>query len=37
MKSIRFLAIDKAGKVTLYTGKVDLGTGIRTALGADVR
>ncbi len=27
-----FLAIDKAGKVTLYTGKVDLGTGIRTAL-----
>ena len=27
-----FLAIDKAGKVTLYTGKVDLGTGINTAL-----
>ena len=27
-----FLAIDKAGKVTLYTGKVDLGTGVRTAL-----
>ena len=27
-----FLAIDKAGKVTVYTGKVDLGTGIRTAL-----
>jgi CO/xanthine dehydrogenase Mo-binding subunit len=27
-----FLAIDKAGMVTLYTGKVDLGTGIRTAL-----
>ena len=27
-----FLAIDKAGKVTIYTGKVDLGTGIRTAL-----
>ena len=27
-----FLAIDKTGKVTLFTGKVDLGTGIRTAL-----
>ena len=27
-----FLAIDKTGLVTLYTGKVDLGTGVRTAL-----
>lgn len=27
-----FLAIDKAGKVTVYSGKVDLGTGVRTAL-----
>jgi CO/xanthine dehydrogenase Mo-binding subunit len=27
-----FLAIDKAGKVTVYSGKVDLGTGISTAL-----
>src|SRR5271169_3135325 len=25
-----FLAIDKAGMVTVYTGKVELGTGIRT-------
>jgi CO/xanthine dehydrogenase Mo-binding subunit len=27
-----FLAIDKSGKVTVYSGKVDLGTGVRTAL-----
>ena len=27
-----FIAIDARGQVTLYTGKVDLGTGIRTAL-----
>src|SRR6516162_5368047 len=27
-----FLAIGADGRVTLYTGKVDLGTGIRTAL-----
>ena len=27
-----FLQIDKKGMVTLFTGKVDLGTGIRTAL-----
>ena len=27
-----FLAIDKSGKVTVYSGKVDLGTGIYTAL-----
>jgi nicotinate dehydrogenase subunit B len=27
-----FLAIDKAGKVTVYSGKVDLGTGTSTAL-----
>jgi len=27
-----FLSIDKAGKVTVYSGKVDLGTGIDTAL-----
>jgi CO/xanthine dehydrogenase Mo-binding subunit len=27
-----FLAIDKAGNVTVYSGKVDLGTGIATAL-----
>ncbi|HXL68887.1 MAG TPA: molybdopterin cofactor-binding domain-containing protein [Xanthobacteraceae bacterium] len=27
-----FLAIDKNGMVTIYSGKVDLGTGIRTAL-----
>jgi len=27
-----FLAIDKAGKVTAYSGKVDLGTGTSTAL-----
>jgi CO/xanthine dehydrogenase Mo-binding subunit len=27
-----FLAIDKAGNVTAYSGKVDLGTGITTAL-----
>jgi nicotinate dehydrogenase subunit B len=27
-----FLAIDKNGNVTLYSGKVDLGTGVRTAL-----
>src|SRR4029078_10318689 len=27
-----FLAIDKTGKVTVYSGKVDLGTGITTAL-----
>ena len=27
-----FLAIDKGGKVTVYSGKVDLGTGITTAL-----
>jgi nicotinate dehydrogenase subunit B len=27
-----FLAIDKAGKVTVYSGKVDLGTGVSTAL-----
>ena len=27
-----FLAIDRSGVVTLYTGKVDLGTGIATAL-----
>jgi len=27
-----FLAIDEAGKVTVYSGKVDLGTGVRTAL-----
>ncbi|HWP26121.1 MAG TPA: molybdopterin cofactor-binding domain-containing protein [Xanthobacteraceae bacterium] len=27
-----FLAIDPKGKVTVYSGKVDLGTGIRTAL-----
>ena len=27
-----FLAIDDAGKVTVYSGKVDLGTGIRTAM-----
>jgi nicotinate dehydrogenase subunit B len=27
-----FLAIDKNGKVTVYSGKVDLGTGITTAL-----
>jgi len=27
-----FLAIDKAGQVTVYSGKVDLGTGVSTAL-----
>ncbi len=27
-----FLAIDSAGAVTIYSGKVDLGTGVRTAL-----
>ena len=27
-----FLAIDSAGAVTVYSGKVDLGTGVRTAL-----
>jgi CO/xanthine dehydrogenase Mo-binding subunit len=27
-----FLAIDAAGKVTVYSGKVDLGTGVRTAI-----
>jgi CO/xanthine dehydrogenase Mo-binding subunit len=27
-----FLAIDASGRVTVYTGKVDLGTGVRTAL-----
>jgi nicotinate dehydrogenase subunit B len=27
-----FLAIDKSGKVTVYSGKVDLGTGVHTAL-----
>ncbi len=27
-----FLAIDPSGHVTLYSGKVDLGTGVRTAL-----
>ena len=27
-----FLAIDRDGKVTVYSGKVDLGTGVRTAL-----
>jgi len=27
-----FLAIDKSGKVTVYSGKVDLGTGVYTAL-----
>jgi len=27
-----FLAIDNRGRVTLYSGKVDLGTGVRTAL-----
>jgi xanthine dehydrogenase molybdopterin-binding subunit B len=26
------LAIDKSGKVTIYSGKVDLGTGVYTAL-----
>jgi nicotinate dehydrogenase subunit B len=28
-----FLVIDARGAVTLYTGKVDLGTGVQTALG----
>ena len=27
-----FLAIDADGRVTVYSGKVDLGTGVRTAL-----
>jgi nicotinate dehydrogenase subunit B len=27
-----FLAIDKAGKVTVYSGKVELGTGVSTAM-----
>src|SRR5215472_12202265 len=27
-----FLAIDARGAVTVYSGKVDLGTGVRTAL-----
>src|SRR5262252_4696847 len=27
-----FLAIDKGGKVTIYSGRVDLGTGVYTAL-----
>ncbi len=27
-----FIAIDEAGRVTVYSGKVDLGTGIRTAM-----
>ena len=27
-----FLRIDQSGAVTLYSGKVDLGTGVRTAL-----
>ncbi|HXW26054.1 MAG TPA: molybdopterin cofactor-binding domain-containing protein [Xanthobacteraceae bacterium] len=27
-----FLAIDRAGRVTVYSGKVDLGTGVATAL-----
>ena len=27
-----FVAIDSAGAVTIYSGKVDLGTGVRTAL-----
>src|SRR5690349_543881 len=27
-----FLAIDGQGRVTVYSGKVDLGTGVRTAL-----
>src|SRR5262245_46845556 len=27
-----FLAVDKAGNVTVYSGKVDLGTGVTTAL-----
>ena len=27
-----FLAIDAGGEVTLYSGKVDLGTGVATAL-----
>ena len=27
-----FLAIDVRGRVTVYSGKVDLGTGVRTAL-----
>ena len=27
-----FLAIDKTGRVTIYSGKVDLGTGVYTAL-----
>ena len=31
-KGHSFLAIDKTGKVTVYSGKVDLGTGITTAL-----
>ena len=30
-----FLAIDAKGAVTVYSGKVDLGTGVRTALRAD--
>lgn len=28
-----FIAIDRKGNVTIYSGKVDLGTGIQTALG----
>ena len=32
-----FLAIDSAGAVTIYSGKVDLGTGVRTALTQDRR
>jgi hypothetical protein len=27
-----WLSIDKTGKVTVYAGKVDLGTGVKTAL-----
>src|SRR5882762_7518824 len=27
-----FLAVDRQGKVTVYSGKVDLGTGVRTAI-----
>ena len=30
-----FLAIDASGRVTLYSGKVDLGTGVCTALDTD--
>ena len=27
-----YLAVDRQGKVTVYSGKVDLGTGVRTAI-----